>query len=201
MEKALTTDKIIRESFKGQDPFVINEISRETSIKFLGETNVDIYITTNKIYIEKRIISNLVNIQLVITKLAHKTIRDIYINQQLVELSIKELKNKDSIKTIDVNDFKKERTEEISGENDIVKQSSFKYEASIFNRKKINIVLYNKSLNKQHKEEISTSMLTSWIQFFQRKKFIKKIKGLISLKYEVVNNDTQEVIDFLKIEK
>ncbi len=201
MEKALTTDEIIREAFKGQDPFVINEISRETAIKFLGETNVDLYITTNKIYVEKRVRSNLVNIQNAITKLSDKTIRDIYINQQLVELSIKELKNKESIKTIDVNDFKKERTEEISGENNIVKQSGFKYEASIFNRKRINIELYNKSLNKQFKTEINTSMLTSFTLYFQRKKLIKKLKGLVYLKYEAVNNDTQEVIKYLKIEK
>lgn len=201
MENEITIDQILKKAFENLDPFIVNEIVKETTLSFLGSTNVDLYITVNKKYIEKRIRSNLVNIQRAITELGGKTVRDTYINQQKVEISIKELENKESIKTISVEDFKKERTAEISGENDIVKESGFKYDASILNKKVIAIEFHNKSMNKQYKVEINKTVLTNGINFIQRRKLVKKINWLLSLKYEPVNNDTQEVMDFLKIEK
>lgn len=199
MKKPITTDDIVREAFKDYDPFIINEISREITIRFLGETNIDLYIVTTKKYIEKRVRNNLINIQEAINKLVGKTIRNIYVNQELIELNIEELKNKEIIKTININDFKREKTIEISGENDIVKESSFKYNASIFNRKKINIELHNRRSNKQYRTEISTSILTNPLGHFKKRKLVKEIKGLLQLNYEPTNNDTQEVIEYLNI--
>lgn len=199
MENTLTSDQIIREAFKDEDPLIINEIAKETSIKFLGEINIDLYITTTRIYLEKRIKSNILRIKNSVIELSEKTIRDVYVNQVKVELSITELKNQSIIKTIDIDAFISEKTMEISGENDIVKESSFKYDASVLNKKKVTLELYNSSMNKQFKTEINTSVLSGVINHFLRNKLKKKISGLLSLKYEPVNNDTQEVIDLLNI--
>lgn len=201
MNKEVDSKKIIEQAFKGQDPFIIQEIARETSISFLGSTNVDLYITVNKMYIEKRVRSNLSVIEKAIKDVSGKTIRDIYINQAKEEMSIKELKQKDDIKQISIEDFKRERTAEISGENDIVKESTFKYDASILNKKIIVIEMHNKKINRQYKTEFNKTLLTNTFNVFKRRSLIKKIKHLLDIGYEPANNDTTEVLDFLKINK
>ncbi len=189
---------VIRIALKSDDPIIVEEVVKYTSFKYLGTTNnVDLYIHTGKKFVESKIKSNILAIKDAIDEVEEKKVRDVYINNIKFELELKELnsKNNNNIGLIDISSLTLDKTNEMSGENDIVEEL-FEYESSVLNKTKVTLYLYNSTLNKEYKQEILMSTVRNKLSI-KRKSLINEIKKLLSLKYEPHNNDTKEVIKLL----
>ncbi len=188
---------VIRKALIEEDQIVTEEVVKYTSFKYLGSTNdVDLYVHTGKRYVETKIRNNILSIKDAIAEIEGKKVRDVYINNVKVELELKELSSKkNSIGLIDLDSLSLDKTNEMSGENDIV-DGIFAYESSVLTKSKINLYLYNVALNKEWKKEVNASVIKNKLSI-KRKSLYSEIKTLLDVKYEPYNNDTKEVIELL----
>ncbi len=188
---------VIRKALEGEDPIVIEEVVKYTSFKYLGSsTDVDLYINTGKNYVETKVRVNVLAIKDAINELEGKTVRDVYINHIKFEIKLKELNSKkNSIGLIDISSISNDKTNEFSGENDIVDEL-FEYESSVLSKSKVILHLHNAVLNREWIEEVQMSVVKNKLSI-KRKSLISKIRQLLDLKYEPNNNDTKEVIELL----
>lgn len=188
--------EIIKRAFLNDDQIVIEELIKDVTFKYLGQSNIDLYIHTSKSYVLKKIESNLLAIKDAIYDIDKKIVRDVYINNVKYELNIKQLNSKQDIGIIDLDSMSSgEKTNEMSGENDIVDQL-FAYETSVIDKSKVTIHMYHKNLNREWRKEIDMSNIRNKFSL-KRKKIKSRLKELISLKYEPNNNDTKEIIELL----
>lgn len=144
----IDTEKILRKAFADDDQRVIDEIVKDVKFKCLGTSSIDLFIHTGKTYATKKISSNLLAIKDAIYELSEKTVRDVYVNNVKAEVEIKELSTKHNIGLIDLNSLDIDKTNEMSGENNIVDQL-FEYESSVLQKNKVLIHLHQKQLNKE----------------------------------------------------
>ncbi len=186
---------IIRRAFQNDDPIVVEEIAKDARLKYLGTTSIDLYVHTSKSYVAKKIEGNILAIKDAIFELENKNVRDVYINNVKHELIINELNSKQDIGLINLKTLNIDKTNEMSGENDIVDEL-FEYEMSVLTKSKVMLHMYQKTMNREWKEEISMSLIRSRFSF-KKKTLVKRLKELISLKYEPNNNDTKEIIELL----
>ncbi len=193
----MNTAKILKRAFGSDDQRVVEELVKDVKFKYLGTSSVDLFIHTSKTYASKKIESNLLPIKDAIYEIDEKTVRDVFINNIKVEVEINELSTKHNIGLIDLSSIEDEKTNEMSGENNIVDQL-FEYESSVLQKNKVLIHLHQKEMNKEWKEEVSMSIVKS--RFSRKKKHLsKRLKELISLKYQPNNNDTKEIIELLRL--
>ncbi len=186
---------IIKRAFQNDDPIVVEEIAKDARLKYLGTTSIDLYVHTSKTYVAKKIEGNILAIKDAIFELENKNVRDVYINNVKHELIINELNSKQDIGLINLKTLNIDKTNEMSGENDIVDEL-FEYEMSVLTKSKVMLHMYQKTMNREWKEEISMSLIRSRFSF-KKKTLVKRLKELISLKYEPNNNDTKEIIELL----
>lgn len=187
--------KIIQRALAGESTTVIEELAKSVKFKYLGTTNIDLYIHTNKSFAKTKIKQHLFKIKDVIYELDNKTVRDVYIDGEKIEVELNELRSKSEIGTIGLNEISIDRTNEMSGENDIVDEI-FEYESSVLNKTKVTIHLYQKEFNKDWKDDINPAILKSRISL-KRRALSKTLKKLLDIEYKPNNNDTKEVIKLL----
>ncbi len=197
LDKSLV-EKILIKAIGMNSPITLEEVVKGTSMKYIGVTEVDVYIYTNKKFVERIINNNLFKIKQAIIEFDEKSIKDVYLNGNMQNFNIKELNSKKTIATIDMSTIRKERTNEVSGENDIINET-FHYESTVLNKKIVTLVFYNKELNKTKIMTINTRVLNNSIFTIARNKLRNNIKSLLELRFKPNNNDTKEVIDILNI--
>ena len=198
MINKVLTKKILTKALSNIEAITLKEVIKGTSLKYLGINDVDLYIFTNKIFIEKVIINNILKIKTTILEIEKKRIRYIYLNNIKRETSLKELTSKNTIGTIDMNSIKKELTNEVSGENDIVSET-FEYESSILQKKKVTLVFYNKFLNREYKQTIDINLFSGISKKYKKRGLSNKINSLIKIGYKPTTNDTKEVMTLLEL--
>lgn len=199
MNNAELTKETLFLALKNEENTTVNEVIKLTSFKLLGSVNVDLYIYTTKVFADKILRKNILNIKNAVFTIYSKKVRDVYLNNSLIDNSILvELSAKKDIETINADSVFHDKTNEISGENNIIK-SIFSYETSLLNKKKITLKFYNKYLGKEYSQEINTSILKGITKYFKRKRLIKKIKSLLELKYKPNTNDTKELVELLHL--
>lgn len=189
---------VLLKALSHEEPVTVAEVIRGTKFKYLGSSNVDLYVYTDKNYIDRIIKNNILRIKVAVNEIENKSVRDFYLNNKKLEVNLDELRSKNNIETITLDSLKKERTNEISGENDIMSEM-FTYESSVLNKRIINISLNNKELNKEFTLNINGNTLRNPFNFIKRKRISNKIKRLIELKYEPNNNDTKEIVELLHL--
>ncbi len=190
------TIEILSKALHNQNKTIIDEIAKVTAFKYLGTNNVDLYISTRAEFAEKKIRANLLAIKDAVKEIDNKIVRDVYINNVKCEVELNELRSKHEIELIDLDSISDDKTNEMSGENNIVDQL-FEYESSVLNKNKVLLHMYQKDMNKEWKEEINTSIVKSRFSL-KKRNLTKTLNRLISLKYVPNNNDTKEVIELLK---
>ena len=198
MINKVLTKKILTKALSNIEAITLKEVIKGTSLNYLGINDVDLYIFTNKIFIDKVITNNLLKIKTTILEIEKKRIRHIYLNNIKRETSLKELTSKNTIGTIDMNSIKKELTNEVSGENDIVSET-FEYESSILQKKKVTLVFYNKFLNREYKQTIDISLFSGISKKYKKRGLSNKINSLIKIGYKPTTNDTKEVMTLLEL--
>ncbi len=192
-------EKILREALKKEEKIVIEEVIKSTSMKYIGSTNIELYVFTTKNFAEKIINKNILNIKEAVRKIDEKIVSDVYLNNKKIKIDAEiELTSKKTAVKIDLDSLRKEGTNETSGENDIIEEI-FKYENSILNKKRIKISLYNKHLNKEFSKEINMNFFKNPLFKLSKRKLINQLNELLYLKYEPNNNDTKEFIEIMHI--
>ncbi len=191
-------ERILISALPNEEALTLDEIIKWTNIKYIGISDVDVYIFTNKKFVEKIINKNLNKIKQAIKDIDNKSVRSIYLNGEKQNFELKELDSKRTIDTINMDTIKSERTQEISGENDII-QETFKYDSSILNKKQVSLIFHNKELNETKRIRIKTNILNNKIYFIRRNKLKKNLSELLSLRFVPNTNDTQEVIKIFKL--
>lgn len=197
MEK-LDSHNILIKSLKTEGNITIKEVIKDSSFKILGETEVDLYIFTNKLFSQKIIIRNITNIKDTIHFEYKKSVRNVYINNKLLNQEIKELSTKNDINKLNANKLQETNTNEISGENDVL-SSTFAYEKSVLNKRKVTLVFYNKKTNREDTFVIKTSSVYNPLLIVSRKLLVKKINNYLSMGYQPYSNDTKEIIELLHL--
>ncbi len=193
----MMTHEILRKAFESNDSRVVDEIIKDARFKYLGTSSIDLHIQTSKTFVATKIKSNIFAIKEAIYKLENKTVRDVYLNGEKVELILNELSSKHDIGLIDLISLDIDKTNEMSGENNIVDQL-FEYESSVLQKTKVQLHMYQKEMNREWKEEVNMSVIKNKLSL-KRKSLSKKLKELINLKYEPNNNDTKEIIELLRL--
>ncbi len=192
------TFEILRKAFPNDSQTIIDEIAKCTKFKYIGTaTNVDLHIHITKGFAEKKITGNLFAIKEAIEEIEDKNVRDVYINNVKQEVQLGELNSQHQMGLIDLDTISLEKTNEMSGENNIV-DDLFKYETSVLNKTKVTLFLYQKEINKEWKEEINTSIVKNKFSF-KRKALARTLRRLIDLRYEPNDNDTKEILELLEI--
>ncbi|NQX83369.1 MAG: hypothetical protein HRS50_01475 [Mycoplasmataceae bacterium] len=194
----MATKDVIIKALSNVEPILVKEIISTSTFKYLGFKNIDLYIFTNKKFTNKIIKNNISNIKIAIKEIENKIVRNVYVNNKLIQLNLKELNSKNDINTIDLTSLNSERTHEISGENDIVKEI-FTYESSILNKNKITVSLYNKELNKEFVKKINTNIINNKMLIMKKRKIYREFKKFLNLKYLPTNNVSKEFIEFLHL--
>lgn len=191
-------DKVLKLAFRDYDQVVVAEIIRETKSDWIGGDNdKQLFLSTDKSYIEKKLEENIYAIKEAYYKLEAIEIKEVFVNDKKHELELKELSSKRDIGLIDLNTINIDKTNEMSGENDIVDEL-FQYETSVLSKTRVTLYLHQREMNKEWKLEINMSIIKNRFSF-KRKSLVKRLKQLLTLKYEPTNNDTKEIIQLLKL--
>ncbi len=193
----MMTAEILKRAFNTTDSRVVEEIIKDTRFKYLGTSSVDLHINTTKTFVVTKLRANIFAIKEAIYELEEKTVRDVYINGEKIELKINELNSKHDIGLIDLVSLDIDKTNEMSGENNIVDQL-FEYESSVLQKTKVQLYMYQKTMNREWKEEVSMSVIKNKLSL-KRRTLVKRLQELINLKYEPNNNDTKEIIELLRL--